>query len=65
MQVLDEQALAEAGCIHSSSTGFTLPFHLHADTHADFALDGEIDADAVTSLERVLSIAAGSVETRR
>lgn len=64
MQVLEEQALAETGCIHPSTTGLALPFHLHATTDADFALDGEIDADAVPLLERVLSTAPGGVAGR-
>lgn len=56
-QVLDEPALAEAGCIHPSSSGITLPFHLHASHDADFALEGELDAFTVPLFERIVQSA--------
>lgn len=53
--VLSDDAVAEVACIHASSVGGEVPFHLHAALDADLALDGEADAFAAPLLERVVN----------
>jgi anti-anti-sigma regulatory factor len=61
--ILDDDALAEIACIHPSSEGVSVPFHVHATLGADLALDGELDAFMVSLLERVISSVQGKGAT--